>query len=205
MNSLKQFLKEADSKTLVFCFGRYNPPTKGHILHFEAMRSFAAANGYRYETYISKTVDNKKNPVPVEARIVYIKKAFPAMLPLNPATNMFTVVKQLSETGVFKNLIYMAGSDYFEDSADKDFFNRLVAHAAQNGVHLTAQMSRQREPQSELSGTVLRRAALTDDFATFLAVSPVGMGRLTEQDVRKMFELTKQGLQLPTAKRVKPQ
>jgi hypothetical protein len=52
---------------------------------------------------------------------------------------------------------------------------------------------------------VLRRAALQDDFETFLHASPVGMGRITEKDVARMFELTKQGMSTPTAKRVKPQ
>lgn len=194
MISFKQYLEEQQRRdVLVYAFGRYNPPTRGHILHFHAVQDYAVKLGCSYEIFISKTVDNKKNPVPVEARIEYIKKAFPQMITPAPTVNMFTVIDTYANSRT-KRLVYMAGSDYFENNADKGMFDRLQSYAKEKGIELTVQMSRQREPMGDVSGTALRTAAMNNDFETFLKASPVGMGRLTEKDVRQMFELTKQGL-----------
>lgn len=194
MNSFKQYLQEQDLTTLVYAFGRYNPPSRGHILHFQAVRDLAIKLGMPYELFISKTVDHKKNPVPVAERIEYIKKALPVIHSLVPAVNMFTIIDELATLGNKKRLVYVAGSDYFEAKEEQAMMTRLQSYAKEKGMELTVQMSRQREPQAEISGTALRQAALNNDFKTFLAASPVGMGRLTEKDVSRMFELTKQGL-----------
>lgn len=201
--SFKQFLEEQGSDTLVFAFGRYNPPTRGHIQHFQAMRDFAVKHDARYEIFISKTVDNKKNPVPVEDRIAYIQKAAPVLLPPTPETNMFSVVEQLAG-GRTKRLVYMAGSDYFEGAGEQAMLTRLKSWAAEKGIELTVQATGNRE--AGISGTALRQAAMNNDFKTFLSASPVGMGRVTERDVAKMFQLTKQGLSAAPVKkpRVKP-
>jgi hypothetical protein len=201
MISFKHYLEEQKRDTLVYAFGRYNPPTRGHILHFMAVRDYAIKIGARYEIFISKTVDNKKNPVPVADRIEYVKKAAPVLLTLEPATNMFSIVEVLANSPI-KRLVYMAGSDYFDEaSSEKAMFDRLVSFAREKGIELTVQMSRQREPQEQISGSALRRAAITNDFKTFLAASPIGMGRIAERDVARMFELTKQGLAAVPPKR----
>jgi len=192
MNSFKEYLHEQqDIKSLVYAFGRYNPPSRGHILHFQAVRELAIKLGMPYELYISKTVDHKRNPVSVAERIAYIKKALPVIHSVTPTINMFTIVDDMAALGK-KRLVYVAGSDYFEAKEEQAMMTRLQSYAKEKGMELTVQMSRQREP--EISGTALRQAALNDDFKTFLQASPVGMGRITQQDVARMFELTKQGL-----------
>jgi hypothetical protein len=202
--TFKQYLEEQRMDTLVYAFGRYSPPTRGHITHFHAVREYARKNGFRYELYVSKTVDNKKNPIPVEDKIAYIKKAAPEMLPANPATNMFSIVEGLANSPI-KRLVYFAGGDYFEEgNPDRQMFSRLEAFAAEKGITLSVQSSGERS--GGISGTALRQAAMNDDFETFLKASPIGMGRITEKDVRYMFELTKRGLAAPATpapKRVK--
>lgn len=193
--SFKEFLTEQplSEETFVFAFGRYSPPTKGHILHFLAIKNFAEKNKYPYMIYVSKTVDKKKNPIPVGEKIAYIKKAIPD-LHITSASNAFAVIDSLAETKKFKTLIYFAGSDYFEDSANQQMLERLKAFAQERGMTLISKMSRKREATNEISGTTLRQAAINNDFETFLKASPLNMGQITLEDVQKMFQLTQQNI-----------
>lgn len=198
MLSFKQYLQEQDSKMFVFAFGRYSPPTRGHIGHFQTVKDYARKINAPYTIYISRTVDNKKNPVPVEEKIAYIKKAIPD-LQLEPAVNMFTILGDLIERGGITDIVYFAGGDYFSDKGERAMFDRLAAEAQKAGINLKVQSSGERS--EGISGTALRQAVMNDDFETFLRASPVGIGRLTEQDARRMFETTKQGLAAAPAKK----
>ncbi len=186
MISFKQYLKEAESDTFVFAFGRYSPTTKGHIAHFQAIKAFAAKNNVPYRVYTSRTVDNKKNPVPVDAKIQYIKKAIPD-LEIAPAINMFKLLDELIPQG-FKQIIYFAGGDYFEEGSEENkMFARLISYAAEKGVELKAMSSGDRTPG--ISGSDLRAAVINGDFATFLKASPIGIGNVSEADVREIFDI----------------
>lgn len=184
MITFKQFLAEQQSGTFVYAFGRYSPTTRGHIAHFQAIKKFAEQNGFPYMVYTSKTVDNKKNPVPVDAKIAYIKKAIPD-LNITSAVNMFKLLEELIPQG-YKRIIYFAGGDYFEEGSEENrMFGRLVSLAAEQGVELTAMSSGDRTPG--ISGSDLRKAVISGDFATFAKASPLGIGNVTEDDVRQMF------------------
>lgn len=186
MITFKQFLIEEASDTFVYCFGRYSPVSKGHIAHFQAIKAFSEKNGMPYCVYTSRTVDNKKNPVPVDAKIAYIKRAIPD-LNIAPAINMFKLLDELLPKG-FKKIVYFAGGDYFDEGSEENkMFSRLVSYAAEHGVELTAMSSGDRTPG--ISGSDLRKAVISGDFKTFLQASPVGIGNLSEQDAQQMFDM----------------
>lgn len=189
--TFKQFLHEQSSGTFVFAFGRYSPPTRGHVAHFQHVKDYAKKIGAPYTVYVSKKVDHKRNPVPVEEKVAYIKKAIPD-LHIEPAVNMFTILGDLIERGGITDIVYFAGGDYFTDQAERAMFDRLQMEAQKVGINLKVQSSGERT--EGISGTALRQAVVNNDFKTFLHASPVGIGRVTEQDVARMFEITKQGL-----------
>lgn len=191
MKTFKQFLIESESDTFVYCFGRYSPTTKGHIAHFQAVQSIAKKMGAPYCIYTSKTFDNKKNPVPVDEKIAYIQKALPGVN-IAPAVNMFKLLDELIPRG-FKKIIYVAGGDYFEEGSEENkLFSRMIPYAEQNGIQLEAVSSGDRTPG--ISGSDLRKAVITNDFPTFLEASPIGIGNITETDVRMMFNICKNNL-----------
>lgn len=186
MKTFKQFLAEQNSDTYVFCFGRYSPPSRGHIKHFQAIKAFAEKNNVPYCVYTSKTVDNKKNPVPVDAKIAYIKRAIPD-LQIAPASNMFKLLDELIPQG-YKKIVYFAGGDYFDEGSEENkMFSRLISYAQEQDVELTAMSSGDRTPG--ISGSDLRKAVINGDFATFTQASPIGVGNLTEEDAKQMFEI----------------
>ena len=62
MKSFKEFM-EAKAKTVVFTFGRMNPPTTGHLKLIKKVMMVAKRVGGTPVVYPSKTEDNKKNPL----------------------------------------------------------------------------------------------------------------------------------------------
>ena len=76
MKKYSQFLKELPNKTVVFAFGRFNPPTTGHELLIKAVKKLAATHKADHAIYASKTQDSKKNPLSYDTKIKYAQKAF---------------------------------------------------------------------------------------------------------------------------------
>ena len=112
MKKYSQFLKELPSKTVVFAFGRFNPPTTGHELLVKAVKKLAAANKADHAIYASKSQDAKKNPLTVEKKVHYLNLMFPNthFVAANPNERTFIeAAKMLNKK--YKNLIMVAGSD----------------------------------------------------------------------------------------------
>ena len=61
-------------KTVVFTFGRFNPPTVGHIKLAEKVKSVAKLNKADYKIYGSSSFDKKKNPLSPKIKERYMKK-----------------------------------------------------------------------------------------------------------------------------------
>jgi nicotinamide mononucleotide adenylyltransferase len=170
-------------KSIAYCFGRYSPVTRGHIEHIQAVIDYAKEFKMEYGVYTSNTMDIKKNPLPPHIKIDYIQKAIPGVT-VGRAVNMFTLLDELISKH-YTNIVYFAGSDYFDDPVQKTMFDRLTAHALKSGVTLTSISSGNRT--EGISGTALRNAVLQNDFTTFYKASPLGIGGITLVDVQRMF------------------
>lgn len=189
--SFIKFLIEQQSDAFVFAFGRYSPPTKGHIEHFLKIKQYAEKENIPYKIYVSKTFDNQKNPVRLEDKVMYIKKAIPD-INIDATSNMFSVVDEVSKKPNIKKLIYFAGGDYFEDEKERSLFDRLKKYANEKGLDLIAISSGERTPG--ISGTDLRYAVLRDNFDAFKKASPLNIGNVKEEDVKHMFNIVKMNL-----------
>lgn len=112
MKQYRQFLKEMPTKTIVFAFGRCNPPTNGHGLLVKVVKHIADTNKADYVIYASRTQDKKKNPLSVDKKIHYLNLMFPHTN-FRPATDkertFIEVAKALNAK--YKNIIMIAGSD----------------------------------------------------------------------------------------------
>lgn len=173
---------------IVYCFGRYNPPTQGHITHFTAVKLLAAREGADHCVYVSPTVDSQKNPISPEDKIEYIAQAAPSLV-LAQAKNMFAVLDELVEKKYTK-ATYVAGADYFDESSD-DFkmLQRLQKAAAAKGITVDVRISGDRQPG--VSGTDLRNAVINNNFGEFAAISPAN---LSTSSIRQMFEKCREKL-----------
>ena len=60
--------------TIVFAFGRFNPPTTGHEKVIEKVAKIAGSNPYRI--FPSHTQNPKKAPLPQALKTAYMRKMF---------------------------------------------------------------------------------------------------------------------------------
>ena len=61
-------------QTIVFTFGRFNPPTTGHEKLIAKVASVAGSN--KFHIYPSHTQNPKKDPLPHTLKVAYMRKMF---------------------------------------------------------------------------------------------------------------------------------
>ena len=61
-------------KKMVFTFGRFNPPTTGHLLLANKVKAEARSRGAEHKIYGSGTQDKKKNPLSPTDKFLFMKK-----------------------------------------------------------------------------------------------------------------------------------
>ncbi len=72
---MKTFRQLTEAKeTIVFAFGRFNPPTTGHEKLIEACKKIAGSNEFRI--YPSFTQKPKTDPLPHSLKVAYMRKMF---------------------------------------------------------------------------------------------------------------------------------
>ena len=123
--------------TVVFAFGRMNPPTKGHEHLITELFRVARQERATPLLFLSSSNDNKKNPLTFEEKKEIVSEVF-SELEIHTSANPFTALEQLSKD--FKKVILIAGSDRLAD------YNRnLPKHAQTLGLELKIMCSGNRD------------------------------------------------------------
>lgn len=162
------------SDTVVFAFGRFQPPTIGHEMMCNKILKGALDVDYDHAVYVSKTHDRKKNPLKVEDKIAVLREMCPDVNFVACDEVVRTPVEAAKALNTkYRNLVFVAGEDRAEALG-----NVLIK---QNGVdyhynHIAVVSVGERDPDSDgiggVSGTAAREAALSGDFATFRRMIP---------------------------------
>lgn len=199
MKKYSQFLKELPSKTVVFAFGRFNPPTTGHELLVKAVKKLAASNKAEHAIYASKTQDAKKNPLTVEKKVHYLNLMFPNthFVAATPQERTFIeAVKSLNKT--YKKLIMVAGSDRVPE-----YEKILAKYNGKEFNYDTIQVisAGERDPDADdatgMSASKMRSVAAKGDYAQFKQGLPSTM---REIDGRRLMNDVRTGMGLETIK-----
>jgi hypothetical protein len=180
------FLGESKSDTIVFAYGRFQPPTVGHALLVNSVASLARQHNGKAAVFVSNSHDKSKNPLTPAERVFYLSKMFPrgpefAAAPEfpDPTTGRKTVgvigiMRALS--GHFKNVVLIAGSDRVPEFKKKlnEYNGKLYNYQSINVVS-----AGERDPDDEgvsgMSGTKMRAAAYEMDFAKFRSGIPASL------------------------------
>ena len=106
-------LKEAAMKSVVFSFGRMNPPTVGHEKLVDKIQAVAKANKADARLFLSRTEGDDKNPLPYSDKLKLAKMAFPGIVQDTP-TGMYPagfigLLKMLEDK--YDKVIIVVGSD----------------------------------------------------------------------------------------------
>ena len=78
--SFKEFFSEAVGDSVVFTFGRMNPPTVGHCKLIDKVLSVAKSSGAKAIIYPSKTEDDNKNPLPFKMKVKVLKDVYGSII-----------------------------------------------------------------------------------------------------------------------------
>jgi len=199
MKKYKQFVTGLPSKTVVFAFGRFNPPTVGHELLVKAVKKLAATNKADHAIYASKSQDAKKNPLSVDKKVHYLKLMFPGTNFVAASSDVPTFIqaaKQLNKK--YKSIIMVAGSDRIPE------FQRLLNQY--NGKEFNFDKIQvisagERDPDADdasgMSASKMRTLASKGNYAEFKRGLPSTMRDI---DGRRLMNDVRQGMGLDLVK-----
>tara|TARA_X000001036_G_scaffold194169_1_gene183077 strand:- start:355 stop:1425 length:1071 start_codon:yes stop_codon:yes gene_type:complete len=206
INSFSQFLVE-EEKTVYFTFGRMNPPTIGHGKLLDKLASTSGRNPYRVFLSLS---NDKKNPIPYNSKIKYVRKMFPKharqVMMNKKVVTPFAALTALYNEG-FRSCVMVAGSDRVNE-----YNKRLNMYNGKKGRHgfynfkdgIKIVSAGQRDPDAEgaegASGTKQRKYAVDNDFTKFAQGLPSAM---SNNDAKKLFNDVRRGLGLKETKEFK--
>ena len=209
-----------NKKSVVFAFGRMNPPTTGHGVLVKTVMDEASKRSADHFIFVSKSQDAKKNPLTHSQKVSYLRKLFPqGNFPLNKAANPYDAVLYLCELG-YTDITMIAGSDQVESYkgiakykgkvAEKDpkkrkysFDTYRVVQAGEERVEKVSlavidkmlKSGKSVDPMF-MSASLMRAAAFAKRFDIF-AIGIPGNKTLAKQlynDVRKGMALTEEYL-----------
>lgn len=199
---LRTLTETSAPSTVVFAFGRLQPPTIGHELLVNAVKQTAEQNHCPYVIYVSRTVgklpaEKLKNPLTVDQKMGYLTRMFPGTN-FQPATDIIRTpieaAKHLNQK--YRNIIMIAGGSRAEE------FEKVLNDY--NGKDYNFDSIRvvkiDRDPDADdasgISGTKMRQAAAADDFETFKSGVP---GSLDDATAQQLMADVKAGM-TPTPK-----
>lgn len=145
---------------VVFCCGRLNPVTLGHVKLFKEMGELAQQTA-RKIVFVTCTVDAERNPLVPNEKIGFVSRIFDGEV--YAESHPYSVVERLAAEKV-KTATFCVGEDRGIQ------FEPLCRYAETLGVHLTLKVIDR--PIDDVSATKVREAAWQDDFGTFSQLVP---------------------------------
>ncbi len=183
---------EAREKTVVFTFGRFNPPTTGHEKLIKKVADIAAKYSADFFIYPSHSQSPKKDPLPHAKKVAYMRKMFPRYASKIVASStdktVINVATSLYNKG-YNNCIMVVGSDRVKEfSSILSKYNGVEArHGYYKFDKFEVVSAGERDPDAEgvtgMSASKMRAAAVSNDFETFQKGLPKGFS-----DGKKLFD-----------------
>jgi hypothetical protein len=192
-------IESLPSNTIVFAFGRFQPPTIGHSLLVNAVKIVSSKEKADHMIFASKTQDKKKNPLPVNRKIYYLNKMFPNVNFIAADNNIRTFMEVAAVlNNKYKNLIMIAGSDRVPE-----YTKTLNAYNGKDYNYNSIKVisAGERDPDSDtasgMSATKMREAAKANNLELFRKGLP---NTLTTIDCKHLMNEIRTGLNLVVEK-----
>lgn len=173
--------------TVVFTFGRFQPPTKGHELLISKVVETAKQVGGDHVVYLSQTQRVTTDPLEWNFKRRVCEAAFRGVNISNDLAirNPFIALEHLKEH--YDRIIMVAGSDQANDYKK---FSKYTEEWGVNFLVLTAGMRIDESDGVEgISGTKMRQFALDNSYEKFRECLPAALNEnislLTFKNVRK--------------------
>ena len=98
------------AKTVVFTFGRMNPPTIGHEKLVNKVKAIDKKHGGEPRLYLSHSQDKKKNPHDYNLKSSLAQKAF-GIMKKSKAKHAIQIATEISKNEDVDHLVIVVGSD----------------------------------------------------------------------------------------------
>jgi len=182
IRSFKQF-NEQESKSVVFTFGRFNPPTTGHEKLIKKVVSVSKGNDYRI--YVSQSSDPQRNPLEYKEKVQLMRKMFPKygrnIIFNKKVINVFNILVDLYDQG-FKEVTMVVGSDRVPEF--KKLMGQYNGKKARHGFYdfetINTVSAGDRDPDADdvsgMSASKMRAAAKAGDLESFSKGLPKSFG-----------------------------
>ena len=167
--SFKEFFSEAVGDSVVFTFGRMNPPTVGHGKLIDKVLSVAKSSGAKAIIYPSKTEDDNKNPLPFKMKVKVLKDVYGSIIDTDKKiVSPFHALEKLDDKKV-SNVTFVVGSDRVNE-----FKKNMGSHIKKNLSYIkkfSVVSAGERDPDasgvSGMSGSKMRSFVQKDQFDKF--------------------------------------
>lgn len=199
MKDYRQLIKELPSKTVVFAFGRFNPPTIGHELLVKAVKKLAQQKNADHVIYASRSQDSKKNPLTVDKKVKYLNLMFRNTKFAAANEHVRTFIEAAKELNKrYKNIVMVAGSDRVPE------FKRLLN--TYNGKEfkfdtIEVISAGERDPDADdasgMSASKMRAIAVKGNYAEFKKGLP---STVRDIDGKRLMNDIREGMGLEAIK-----
>jgi hypothetical protein len=196
----REFIAENKEKHAVMAFGRMNPPTTGHEVLVNKVKSVAKQVGGSHHIVLSHSQDAAKNPLTSAQKVKHAKRFFPdtnISVATKDEPNFLTQAAKLHKQGV-THLHMVAGSDRVPE------YHKLLHKY--NGTHegalfnfkkITLHNAGERDPDAEgtagMSASKMRSHAGAGNFADFRQGIPK---HVPEHHAKELYRDVRKGMNI---------
>ena len=180
---LAQPLTENKADTVVFTFGRFNPPTVGHEKLVQKVQEVARNADAEHVVFLSQTQKRGKDPLDWHDKRALFQKMFPdaTVSSDSSAKTPFMALEALGKK--YDNVIMVVGSDRVEQ-----FRNDMSKYSKEFGIeNFDVVSAGQRDPDAEgvegMSASKARELAAENNFDLFAQALPNSINKSTKKAV----------------------
>lgn len=178
-------------KSAGLIFGRMNPITKGHMILIDKLNSLNVDDKM---VYLSHSQDKKKNPLPYEVKILFVKAMIESKYPnvevvVSEKRTLPAILDDLHDRG-YEKVEFLVGSDRYEsflkmldsyntyipkDGSEPKRFKELIA------ISVGDERDENASGLASISATKARNYVKEGDFSSFWKIIPTDDKRLAAE------------------------
>lgn len=189
--------------TIVFTFGRFNPPTTGHEKLIEKVAAVAKKESADFMVFPSHSQNPKKDPLSHKDKISFMKKMFPKysrnIINNKKAKTAIDIATMLYGMG-YKSCTMVVGGDRLTEF--KTLLNKYNSVEGKHGFYdfkdgINVVSAGERDPDAEgvtgMSASKMRAAAAANDYDSFKNGLPKKFEKTTG---KKLFDVLRKSMNI---------
>lgn len=193
------------NKTVVFTWGRFNPPTVGHMKLIASVFKVARKYNADYHIYLSHSQDSERNPLYYDEKLKWLRLSAPRHaknIIESRSKILFNVLSDLYGAG-YQNVVMVVGQDRIKEF--ESLINKYNGVSGRHGFYdfdtIEVVSAGDRDPDADdvtgMSASKLRALVKNGDFETFAK----GVSQsLSDKHIRELYDNLRKNMRLTESK-----